>query len=96
MSPTRREALAQLAGLAALPLTRWTFAANDPLVPLPAPARGRHGRVLIVPECGHFALLHHPRVLAAVARFLAAPATTKVGTPSGAPGPRTARFNRAA
>jgi aspartyl-tRNA(Asn)/glutamyl-tRNA(Gln) amidotransferase subunit A len=31
MSPTRRQALAQLAGLAALPLTRWTLAADDPL-----------------------------------------------------------------
>ena len=31
MSPTRREALAQLAALAALPLTRWHFTANDPL-----------------------------------------------------------------
>src|ERR1019366_2502355 len=34
MSPTRRQALAQLAGLAALPLTRWNLdvhAANDPL-----------------------------------------------------------------
>ncbi|MFI5244403.1 MAG: amidase family protein, partial [Gemmatimonadales bacterium] len=31
MSPTRRQALAQLAGLAALPLTRWTFAEDDPL-----------------------------------------------------------------
>jgi Asp-tRNA(Asn)/Glu-tRNA(Gln) amidotransferase A subunit family amidase len=31
MSPTRRQALAQLAGLAALPLTRWTFIADDPL-----------------------------------------------------------------
>ncbi|MDB4875351.1 MAG: Amidase [Gemmatimonadetes bacterium] len=31
MSPTRREALAQLAALAALPYTRWTFAADDPL-----------------------------------------------------------------
>src|ERR1035437_4399960 len=31
MSPTRRQALAQLAGLAALPLTRWTFAADAPL-----------------------------------------------------------------
>jgi Asp-tRNA(Asn)/Glu-tRNA(Gln) amidotransferase A subunit family amidase len=28
---TRRQALVQLAGLAALPLTRWTFAASDPL-----------------------------------------------------------------
>src|SRR5512146_1802603 len=31
MSPTRRQALAQLAGLAALPLTRWRFTADDPL-----------------------------------------------------------------
>jgi Asp-tRNA(Asn)/Glu-tRNA(Gln) amidotransferase A subunit family amidase len=32
MSPTRREAVAQLAALAALPLTRrWTFVADDPL-----------------------------------------------------------------
>src|SRR5438876_771384 len=31
MSPTRREALVQLAGIAALPLTRWTFVADDPL-----------------------------------------------------------------
>lgn len=31
MSPTRRQALAQLAALAALPLTRWPAAASDPL-----------------------------------------------------------------
>jgi aspartyl-tRNA(Asn)/glutamyl-tRNA(Gln) amidotransferase subunit A len=31
MSPTRRQALAQLAGLAALPLTRWNLVADDPL-----------------------------------------------------------------
>jgi aspartyl-tRNA(Asn)/glutamyl-tRNA(Gln) amidotransferase subunit A len=31
MSPTRREALAQLAALAALPLTRWNLVADDPL-----------------------------------------------------------------
>jgi Asp-tRNA(Asn)/Glu-tRNA(Gln) amidotransferase A subunit family amidase len=31
MSPTRRQALVQLAGLAALPLTRWTLTADDPL-----------------------------------------------------------------
>ena len=31
MSPTRRQALAELAALAALPLTRWTFVAGDPL-----------------------------------------------------------------
>jgi Asp-tRNA(Asn)/Glu-tRNA(Gln) amidotransferase A subunit family amidase len=31
MSPTRRQALAQLASLAALPLVRWPFAADDPL-----------------------------------------------------------------
>jgi Asp-tRNA(Asn)/Glu-tRNA(Gln) amidotransferase A subunit family amidase len=31
MALTRRQALMQLAGLAALPLARWTFAADDPL-----------------------------------------------------------------
>jgi len=31
MSPTRREALAQLAALTALPLTRWNLVADDPL-----------------------------------------------------------------
>jgi len=31
MSPTRREALAQLAAVAALPLTRWNLVADDPL-----------------------------------------------------------------
>src|SRR5690348_4065888 len=31
MSPTRREALVQLAALSALPLTRWTLSATDPL-----------------------------------------------------------------
>ena len=31
MSPTRRQALAQLASLAALPLVRWTFTPGDPL-----------------------------------------------------------------
>lgn len=31
MSPTRREAIVQLAALSALPLTRWRFARNDPL-----------------------------------------------------------------
>jgi len=31
MSPTRRQALVQLASITALPLTRWTFTADDPL-----------------------------------------------------------------
>src|SRR4051812_38637869 len=31
MSPTRREAIAQLAALSALPLGRWTVAVADPL-----------------------------------------------------------------
>jgi Asp-tRNA(Asn)/Glu-tRNA(Gln) amidotransferase A subunit family amidase len=31
MAPTRREALVQLAALAALPLTRWTYTATNPL-----------------------------------------------------------------
>jgi palmitoyl protein thioesterase len=46
------------------------FAANDPLVPAPHPIYGPHGRIRVVPECGHLGLLYHPTVLRAVARYL--------------------------
>jgi len=46
------------------------FAANDPLVPPPHPIYGPHGRIRVVPECGHLGLLYHPTVLRAVARYL--------------------------
>ena len=46
------------------------FAANDLLVPAPHPIYGPHGRIRVVPECGHLGLLYHPTVLRAVARYL--------------------------
>jgi len=56
------------------------FAANDPLVPLPHPEYGPHaphlrpgGRVVVVPDCGHWGLLVHERVTHEVARFLTSP-----------------------
>src|SRR5262249_52076929 len=46
------------------------YAANDPLVAAPHPIYGPHGRIRVVPECGHLGLLYHPTVLRAVARYL--------------------------
>jgi hypothetical protein len=46
------------------------FAANDPLVPAPHPIYGPHGRIRVVPECGHLGLLYHPTVLREIARYL--------------------------
>lgn len=54
------------------------LAASDPFVPAPDPtdgrhaARGRGGRVVVVPRCGHWGLLYHPTVLGEVASFLGA------------------------
>jgi pimeloyl-ACP methyl ester carboxylesterase len=56
------------------------FGASDPLIPLPHPAYGPHGphlhpggRCVVVPDCGHWGLLMHDRVLHEVARFLVSP-----------------------
>src|SRR2546425_5485674 len=59
------------------------FAAADPFVPPPHPRYGPHsasrqrgGRVVVVPECGHWGLLIHPMVLREAAGFLAFPGAT--------------------
>jgi pimeloyl-ACP methyl ester carboxylesterase len=48
------------------------FAASDPFVPPPLPPYGPHraGRIVIIPECGHWGLLYHPMALRETARFL--------------------------
>ena len=59
------------------------FAAADPFIPPPHPVYGPHsapchrgGRVVVVPECGHWGLLIHPAVLREAAGFLAFPGAT--------------------
>jgi pimeloyl-ACP methyl ester carboxylesterase len=53
---------------------------HDPIVPLPHPGYAPHaahlhpdGRVVIVPDCGHWGLLLHDRVTREIARFLTSP-----------------------
>ncbi len=59
------------------------FGAWDPLVPVPHPTYGPHaphlhpgGRVVIVPDCGHWGLLVHDRVVHETTRFLTSPDLT--------------------
>jgi hypothetical protein len=54
--------------------------AADPIIPPPHPILGPHaahvahgGRVVLVPDCGHWGLLYHPTVLRESAAFLSAP-----------------------
>lgn len=56
------------------------FGASDPLVPVPSTEHGPHaphlrpgGRVVVVPDCGHWGLLVHERVGHEVTRFLTSP-----------------------
>lgn len=56
------------------------FATADPIIPPPHPVYGPHaahvargGRVVLVPDCGHWGLLYHPAVLRESAAFLSAP-----------------------
>ena len=56
------------------------FATADPIIPPPHPVLGPHaahvargGRVVLVPDCGHWGLLYHPVVLHESAAFLSAP-----------------------
>jgi pimeloyl-ACP methyl ester carboxylesterase len=56
------------------------FGAADPIIPPPHPVLGPHathvirgGRVVLVPECGHWGLLYHSTVLRESATFLSAP-----------------------
>ncbi|HXJ36265.1 MAG TPA: alpha/beta fold hydrolase [Candidatus Eisenbacteria bacterium] len=56
------------------------FGEHDPIVPLPHPVYGPHaphlrpgGRVVVVPDCGHWGLLVHERVTHEVTRFLTSP-----------------------
>jgi pimeloyl-ACP methyl ester carboxylesterase len=53
------------------------FGANDPFIPVPHPIYGPHpthrrrgGRVVVIPECGHWGLLYHHTVVVEAARFL--------------------------
>jgi len=49
------------------------FGAYDFFVVPPHPVYGPHGRIVLVPDCGHWGLLYHPMVLEEVARFLSFP-----------------------
>jgi pimeloyl-ACP methyl ester carboxylesterase len=56
------------------------FGASDPIVPAPHPEYGPHaphlhpgGRCVVVPDCGHWGLLVHDRVLHEVWRFVVSP-----------------------
>jgi hypothetical protein len=56
------------------------FGTADPIIPSPHPVFGPHaahvargGRVVLVPDCGHWGLLYHPTVLRESAAFLSAP-----------------------
>jgi pimeloyl-ACP methyl ester carboxylesterase len=56
------------------------FGASDPIVTAPHPTYGPHaphlhagGRAVVVPECGHWGLLVHERVVREVGRFLTSP-----------------------
>ena len=56
------------------------FGTADPIIPPPHPVFGPHaahvargGRVVLVPDCGHWGLLYHPTVLRESAAFLSAP-----------------------
>ena len=62
---------------------RAIFAANDPFIPLPHPLFGPHpsdvdsgGGIVVVPDCGHWGLLYHPRVLREVTGYFRVPPTT--------------------
>ncbi len=47
------------------------FAANDPFIPPPHPLYApRGGRLVVVPDCGHWGLLYHPMVLREAGGFL--------------------------
>jgi alpha/beta hydrolase family protein len=57
------------------------YAAADAFVPPPHPVYGPHaahvargGRMVVVPDCGHWGLLYHPAVLRESVAFLGAPA----------------------
>ena len=56
------------------------FGDHDPIVPPPHPIYGPHapymhpgGRVVVVPECGHWGLLAHEHVVHEVTRFITSP-----------------------
>ena len=56
------------------------FGDSDPIVPPPHPTYGPHapylhpgGRVVVVPECGHWGLLVHDRVRLETVRFVTSP-----------------------
>ena len=56
------------------------FGDHDPIVPAPHPVYGPHaphmhpgGRVVVVPECGHWGLLTHETVTREITRFLTSP-----------------------
>ena len=56
------------------------FGDHDPIVPVPHPVYGPHaphmypgGRVVVVPDCGHWGLLAHEGVVHEVTRFITSP-----------------------
>ena len=59
------------------------FGAHDPIVPVPHPYHGPHaphlhpgGRAVVIPDCGHWGLLVHERVVHEVTRFITSPDLT--------------------
>ena len=46
------------------------YAAHDPLVPAPGSMHAATGRVVVIPDCGHWGLLFHSAVLRRIAGFL--------------------------
>jgi pimeloyl-ACP methyl ester carboxylesterase len=68
------------------------FGDHDPIVPRPHPAYGPHaphlhrgGRVVVVPDCGHWGLLVHERVTHEIGRFLTSPDLALTHTHEGSP-----------
>ena len=49
------------------------FGTYDPFIVAPHPVYGPHGRVVLVPDCGHWGLLYSPAAFDEVAHFLSFP-----------------------
>ncbi len=55
---------------------RAIFGEHDLVVRAPRPPDVPHGRVVVIPDCGHWGLLYHPAALHAVGSLLTAPGET--------------------